>query len=454
MWVGLLGSKDEAARAIIKVQAAAEVECGHKLRVLRTDRGGEFTSATFYQHCAKTGVQRHLTVPYTPQQNNVVERRNQTVLGMARSMLKAKQVPSMFWGEAVLTAAFILNRSFTRSVDGMTPYEAWHGVKPGVRFMRVFGSVGHVKVAQPHLKKLDDRSSPMVFIGYATGSKAYKMYDPVTKGVHVSRDVIFDEDARWNWEAPGEAPTSSSFIVEYPAYTTRTTSTQAHAAPAAKAGRTSSTPGPRQGTSSPAAMASLAITLTPERSGEPSVVRFVTPATTHSALFDADDDANAPHHFHYIADLLGEPDGTMQQAGRPSMFDDEVLHLVSGEEPASFAEAEREDCWRRAMLDELQSVDDNGTWTLTTLPAGRRAIGLKWIYKVKKDELGNIVRHKARLVVKGYVQRAGVDFEEVFAPVARLESVRLILVLAAHRGWEVHHMDVIRGVPIFSASTM
>jgi hypothetical protein len=232
-------------------------------------------------------------------------------------MLKAKQVPSMFWGEAVLTAAFILNRSFTRSVDGMTPYEAWHGVKPGVRFMRVFGSVGHVKVAQPHLKKLDDRNSPMVFIGYATGSKAYKMYDPVTKGVHVSRDVIFDEDARWNWEAPGEAPTSSSFTVEYPAYTTRTTSTQAHAAPAAKVGRTSSTPGPRQGTSSPAAMASLAITLTPEQSGEPSAVRFATPATTHSALFDADDDANTHIVFTMSLISLGNLTGRRSRQGGP-----------------------------------------------------------------------------------------------------------------------------------------
>jgi hypothetical protein len=94
------------------------------------------------------------------------------------------------------------------------------------------------------------------------------------------------------------------------------------------------------------------------------------------------------------------------------------------------------------MLDELQSIDNNNTWTLTTLPAGHRSIGLKWVYKLKKDENGNVVKHKARLVAKGYVQRAGVDFEEVFAPVARLESVRLILALAAHRGWQVHHMDV------------
>jgi hypothetical protein len=83
--------------------------------------------------------------------------------------------------------------------------------------------------------------------------------------------------------------------------------------------------------------------------------------------------------------------------------DDECLHLMVGEEPTSFAEAEKEDCWRRAMLDELQSIDENRTWTLTTIPAGHRAISLKWVYKVKKDENGCIVKHKARLVVKGYV---------------------------------------------------
>ena len=76
------------------------------------------------------------------------------------------------------------------------------------------------------------------------------------------------------------------------------------------------------------------------------------------------------------------------------------------------------------------------------LPPGQRAIGLKWVYKVKRDKHGNIIRHMARLVAKGYVQRAGVDFDEVFAPVARLDSVRALLAVAAHEGWEVHHLDV------------
>ncbi|KAF0921712.1 hypothetical protein E2562_016986 [Oryza meyeriana var. granulata] len=84
----------------------------------------------------------------------------------------------------------------------------------------------------------------------------------------------------------------------------------------------------------------------------------------------------------------------------------------------------------------------NQTWRLVPLPPGHRPIGLKWVYKVKKNAAGEVIKHKARLVAKGYVQQPGVDFDEVFAPVARIESVRLLLALAAQEGWPVHHMDV------------
>ena len=94
------------------------------------------------------------------------------------------------------------------------------------------------------------------------------------------------------------------------------------------------------------------------------------------------------------------------------------------------------------MEEEMASIIDNQTWSLDSLPAGHRAIGLKWVFKLKKDPDGNVIKHKARLVVKGYSQRQGVDFDEVFAPVARMETVRVLLALAAHGGWQVHHMDV------------
>jgi hypothetical protein len=110
---------------------------------------------------------------------------------MARSLLKTRGLPAVFWGEAVTTAVYLLNRAPTKSVAGKTPFEAWHGHKPTVEHLRVFGFLAYVKVTRPHLKKLDDRSVAMVFIGYELGVKAWHFYDPVAQRVHVSCDAVF-----------------------------------------------------------------------------------------------------------------------------------------------------------------------------------------------------------------------------------------------------------------------
>lgn len=123
-------SKDEAATAIKHFKARVKAETGKNLRVQRTDHGGEFNSIEFGLYCVEQGVQRHLTAPYSPQQNGMVERRNQMIVGMARSMLKAKKMAAVFWGEGV-SAVFILDRSPTKSLKGSTPFEAWHGHSSG-----------------------------------------------------------------------------------------------------------------------------------------------------------------------------------------------------------------------------------------------------------------------------------------------------------------------------------
>jgi hypothetical protein len=113
-------------------------------------------------------------------------------------MMKSKSVPAHFWGEAVTTAVYMLNRSPTKSLEGVTPYEAWHGKKPSVEHLRVFGCVGHVKNNGPGVKKLTDRSAKMVFLGYAEGTKGYRMHDLESKKLHISRDVIFEENKGWD----------------------------------------------------------------------------------------------------------------------------------------------------------------------------------------------------------------------------------------------------------------
>jgi hypothetical protein len=124
MWLTLLVTKDEAAAAIIQLQKGVELESGCKLHKLRTDRGGEFTYGSVIAYCVELGVGLHLMSPYSLQLNSVVEWCNQIIVGMARSLLKAKKVPGEFWGETVLMAVFILNMSPTKSVDGMTPFKA------------------------------------------------------------------------------------------------------------------------------------------------------------------------------------------------------------------------------------------------------------------------------------------------------------------------------------------
>jgi len=165
MWVEMLRSKDQALESFKKVIARAENESGAKLKALRTDRGGEFTSNLFSVFCSEGGIKHYTTTPYTPQQNGVVERRNQSVVEMPRCLLKTMKVPSVFWGEAVRTAVYLLNRSPTKALNNITPFEAWHGVKPKVSHLKIFGCVAHVKLVGPGISKLSDRSRRTVFIG-------------------------------------------------------------------------------------------------------------------------------------------------------------------------------------------------------------------------------------------------------------------------------------------------
>jgi hypothetical protein len=348
----------------------------------------------------------------------VVERRNQSVVSMARCMLKAKNLPGYFWGEAVTTAVHILNRAPTRGLDGKTPFEAWHGEKPPVHYFKTFGCIGNVKNTRPGLQKLEDRSCPMIFIGYEHGSKAYHFYNPNTECVVVSRDAVFDEGGAWKWPeqhgVDASPQDSNTFTIEFTEEYQPTSPATEHR---------STTPH----TSSPASV---------PMSGEPAAPgtsdKFVSPLSEHELDLDNDHDDDAPLRFRAIDSVI--PAGSTTPRSVPRILDNQ-LHFTSAEEPTTFAAAEREPCWKAAMTEEMKSITDNATWELADLSPGFRAIGLKWVYKVKRDEHRNIVRYKARLVAKGYVQCAGVDYDEVFAPVARLESVRLMLAVAAHHSW-------------------
>ncbi|WVZ90573.1 hypothetical protein U9M48_036864 [Paspalum notatum var. saurae] len=177
--------------------------------------------------------------------------------------------------------------------------------------------------------------------------------------------------------------------------------------------------------------------VTPPAPVASSRARFATPPTGELD-HDQDHEDDVPLWFWAMEDLFG-PGPAPRLVN--SAFTQELLVAI-GDDLASVEEAKASKEWRMAMLEEIGSIEENKTWSLVDLLRGHRAIGLKWVFKLKRDEHGEIVKHKVRLVAKGYVKRQGIDFEEVFAPVARMESVRVALAVAAHYGWSVHHMDV------------
>ena len=145
LWVFFLKEKSEAYHHFKVFKSLAESECGERLKCFRTYRGGEFNSEEFGNFCDTNGIKRHLTAPYSPQQNRFVERKNRTIISCVRSMLKEKELPPELWAEAINTCVYVLNRSYTKSLKDATPYEKWSGRKPSVDHLRVFGISGSCK---------------------------------------------------------------------------------------------------------------------------------------------------------------------------------------------------------------------------------------------------------------------------------------------------------------------
>ena len=201
MWTMLLKEKSEAFDKFKKFKVLVEQETKLTVKTFRSDRGGEFCSTEFQEYCDKNGVKRHLTAPYSPQQNGVVERRNRTLLEMTRSIMKHMKVPNMLWGEAVRHSTYLINRIATKSLADKTPYEALRARKPDISHLKVFGCVCYARTNTVGRKKLDDRSKILVHLGTEPGSKAYRLLDTVKKKIIVSRDVFFVENEGWNWDS-------------------------------------------------------------------------------------------------------------------------------------------------------------------------------------------------------------------------------------------------------------
>ncbi|CAJ2637099.1 unnamed protein product [Trifolium pratense] len=407
IWLYLLKTKDEAFEIFKNFKVLVEKQSGKSIKILRTDGGGEYNSKNFESFCTSHGIEHEITAPYTPQHNGLAERRNRTILDMARCMVKHKGLPKSFWGEAVNTAVYVLNRCPTKKLKDKVPEEIWTGKKPSVSHFKVFGALCHKHVPEAKRNKLDDRSEPMILVGYhVTG--AYKLYNPTSKKMIYSRDVIVDEAKSWDWIAG------------------------------------SSTSRPQLSQISDDETDTVESSDEIEETEAPVVANQDNNVIIDNEIDEATDNNNGTRKSNRtkkvpprIQDCITANDNEVDEDG-------DLVHfaLLAGAEPINYLEAMSNLKWKQAMEEELCAIEKNQTWQLVKLPTGKKAIAVKWVFKLKLNPDGSVAKHKARLVARGFLQREGLDYSEVFSPVARIETVRLVVAIANANSWPMYHLDV------------
>jgi len=203
-WVYFLKFKTEVASVFMKFKNWIENQSGHRIQVVRSDYDTEYTSNKFAKFCHDAGIEHQYTTPYTPQQNGVIEKKNRTIM-MARCLLFEKDLPKKFWAEAVNTAVFLLNRLSRRVLQNKTPYEAWHGYKPSLQNLKIFGCLCFTYVPRVRRDKLDKKVEADIFVGYNNVTKGYRVFQPQTEKVIVSKDIKFIETEKWNFKEAGKS---------------------------------------------------------------------------------------------------------------------------------------------------------------------------------------------------------------------------------------------------------
>lgn len=210
-WVYFLKNKFDPCDIFKSFKVYVEKQSGYFIKILRTGMGTEFLVCDDY--LKKYGIKHQLTSRYTPQQNGVAERKNRTVMDMVRFMMHSKNIPKGLWENVVSCAIYVLNRCLTRSNLEKTPQEIWTGKKPNISYLKAFGFLVYAHVPDALRKKLDDKAEKYIFIGYSHETKGYKLFNPDTEKVIISRDVTFDEQSSWHWSKKDSEPSRSQPII-------------------------------------------------------------------------------------------------------------------------------------------------------------------------------------------------------------------------------------------------
>nr|GEV10992.1 hypothetical protein [Tanacetum cinerariifolium] len=431
----------------------------------------------------KVKIIREFNNARTPQQNGVTERRNKTLIEAARTMLADAKLPVTFWAEAVNTACYVRNRVLVNKSQNKTPYELFNSIIHGIGFLRPFGCHVMILNSLDHLGKFDAKGDECYFAGYSLSSKAFRVFNKRTKKVEENLHVDFLENklivkgAGPNWLFDIDTLTNSMNYVPVVVAETSSTNISAHMETRnndAPDGCNVDVP-ESSGISNPTATSKVpsanqvepAISLTVESeiptvsSLVPTVCLDISPESLSGPRLITKMDfsqketpslGNALTLSNRFEDTFGvEADLSNMETSIPvspaptfrihkDHLKSQIISPVDTHVQTRYKSKEMEE--QKAMQEELLQFKIQNVWVLVDCPKRVRPIDTKWVLKNKKDERGIVIRNKARLVAQGYTQEEGIDYEEVFAPVAKIEAIRLFLAYASFMGFIVYQMDV------------
>ncbi|GKA95802.1 putative ribonuclease H-like domain-containing protein [Tanacetum coccineum] len=433
----LFATKDETSRILKTFITGIENQINHKVKIIRCDNETEFKNNDMNQFCGMKGIKREFSVARTPQQNRVAERKNRTLIEAARTMLADSLLPTTFWAEAVNTACYVQNRVLVTKPHNKTPYELLLGRPPSISFMRPFGCPVTILNTLDPLGKFDGKADEGFLVGYSINSKAFRVFNTRTRKVEENLHINFLENK------PNVAGSGPEWLFDIDSltksmnYKPDTNNKDADEVLGKGDDNLSKRNGQEkeEGASNKeddqhvqdfrAKLDNLLVQQKKGYANNSNRVSTINPSVSAAGQsFDSADDQERIDSSTQDVNTAGPSINTASEnintcssninTASPIPND---LSMQSLEATSIFDDAydDREEVGAEADLNNLTLVD---------LPKGKRAIGTKWVYRNKKDERGIVVRNKARLVAQGYTQEEGIDYDEVFALVARIEAIR------------------------------
>ncbi|KAL2395076.1 Retrovirus-related Pol polyprotein from transposon TNT 1-94 [Exophiala dermatitidis] len=441
-WMYFLKTRDEAITATSDFIQFIKTQFGQTIKAFRSDNGGEYKNDKFKQLFKQHGIFPHPTPPYSHESNGVAERYNRTIVTDARAMIE-KDEHLMLWAEAIAMACYLRNRKPHSTLPTkITPCEALLHHKPSIGHLRPFMSPCYVhipvEVRKPGTKLLD-RAEKGFLVGYHTDT-ILRIYVPQRNTIVHSQDVRFPP---WQCDVLKPQPLLTIHEMDEPTSTMRPTSAGTQQIPRPDKLKLETLPPPLANKTN-----KIPHPTTPKMARSPSRLPIPSPATPTPSPSKSPTKTRAGRIVKPTARAMGQmAQGEVLETDDGQDEIDCVALLAQGTDiPSSFAAAQKSaewPFWKKAIEHELASHHDNGTWE----PAAERDIDpqhivdSRWVFAKKYNSDGELVKHKARLVARGFTQIHGINYDDTYSPVARYESLRIIIRLAALGNMQLHQMD-------------